>query len=167
MGKHTSPASFIYDSLVALSKGSEPVGKAFFAVRSCSVPTLKVLTTLAEKDKVSQYMWAPVHLLFGSMPLKNPKQNLAWEKKKKRKKKLGLKHDHYPQTPVLFHCSERPAKSILISPSFFVKLKPDKFRTKIPWKMHSTDSLLGICCQVLYLLRIGFIKSTIPALTDL
>lgn len=71
---------------------------------------------------------------------KNPKQNLVW-----KKKKLGLKHDQYPKATVFFHSRDRPAKSIIISPSFFLfKLNPDKFRTKIPWKRHATDSLLGI-----------------------
>lgn len=86
--------------------------------------------------------WAPVHLLFGSMPFKI--QNKTWLR---GEKKIGPKRDHYSRAPVFFHYRDRPAKSIIISSSFFfLKLKPDKFRTRRPWKMHSTDSFLCICC---------------------
>lgn len=74
------------------------------SVRRGLVLSLQVRNILEEKDGVSQYIWAPEHSLFGSMPLK-----------KKSKTTVGLKHDHYPRVPVFFHCRDRPAKSIINS----------------------------------------------------
>lgn len=55
-------------------KGSEPT------VRS-SIWTVQVMKTPVQKDKVSQYMWVPVHSPLRSMPLKI--QNKTWFEKKK------------------------------------------------------------------------------------
>lgn len=53
------------------------VEKGLLSVKRSLVPSLQVLNTPEENDKVSRCSRAPEHLLFGSTPLKDPKQDLA------------------------------------------------------------------------------------------